>query len=131
VHTHVDAATTSASALLRTLQSSPLSLLTTASGSLGWGMGAALDLQFGAPDRQAIAGVDIAVVARGFGLPARRLTRAETPVTSSSSEPARPVISMPGFARISRRRAGSLVATFTASPPAWRIHVMRPGRIRE
>jgi benzoylformate decarboxylase len=128
-------ATTSTPALLRALpQPAPLSYLATASGSLGWGMGAALGVQLGAPDRQVIAvlgdgvfqfgpqalwvaaryaipvvfvvvnnrsyaavaaalhrydgvarrtgdypgkdiaGVDIAAVARGFGLPARLLT---------------------------------------------------------
>ncbi|GAA2088230.1 thiamine pyrophosphate-binding protein [Actinomadura alba] len=134
--TVVEDATTSAGVLLRTLpQPSPMSILTTASGSLGWGMGAALGVQLAAPDREVIAvvgdgvfqfgpqalwvarrydlpvlfvvinnrsyaavaaalrrygglaertrtypgkdiaGVDIAAVARGFGLPARRVTR--------------------------------------------------------
>ncbi|WP_028924119.1 thiamine pyrophosphate-binding protein [Pseudonocardia acaciae] len=130
-------ATTSEPALLRALPLNSVdALFTTASGSLGWGMGAALGYQLGAPERRVLAvvgdgvfqfgpqalwvaarhripvlfvvinnrsyaavaaalrryggtaarvgsypgkdisGVDIAAVARGFGLPARRLDRA-------------------------------------------------------
>ncbi|MFF5278928.1 thiamine pyrophosphate-binding protein [Streptomyces sp. NPDC000133] len=132
--TVVEDATTSEVALLKALpQTSPHSFLTSSSGSLGWGLGAALGYQLGAPDRRVVAvlgdgvfqfgpqalwvaaryripvtfvvvnngsyaavaaalrrygglaertgdypgkdisGVDIAAVARGFGLDARRL----------------------------------------------------------
>lgn len=139
--TVIEDATTSEAALLTGLpQFSPESMLTSVSGSLGWGMGAALGFQLAAPERTVIAvlgdgvfqfgpqalwaaaryripvlfvvinnrsyaavaaamarhrkraglpvgevaeypgkdisGVDIAAVAAGFGLPARRLTRA-------------------------------------------------------
>jgi benzoylformate decarboxylase len=131
--TVIEDATTSEAALLPALpQRSPQAFVTSSSGSLGWGMGAALGYQLGAPDRHVlavlgdgvfqfgpqalwaaaryripvtflvinnesyaavaaalrryggrahstgvypgkdIAGVDIAAVARGFGLPARR-----------------------------------------------------------
>jgi benzoylformate decarboxylase len=135
--TVIEDATTSEVALLRALpQPSPESFLTSSSGSLGWGMGAALGYRLGAPERRVlavvgdgvfqfgpqalwvaaryhipvvfvvinnrsyaavaaalrryageaartgvypgkdIAGVDIAAVARGFGLPARRVRHA-------------------------------------------------------
>lgn len=135
--TVIEDSTTSETTLLHTLpQHSPRSLVTSASGSLGWGMGAALGYQLGAPSRHVvavlgdgvfqfgpqalwvaaryhipvtylvinnrsyaavaaalrrydgvaertgvypgkdIAGVDIAAVARGFGLPAQRLESA-------------------------------------------------------
>jgi benzoylformate decarboxylase len=139
--TVIEDATTSEAALLTGLpQFSPGSMLTSVSGSLGWGMGAALGFQLAAPERTVIAvlgdgvfqfgpqalwaaaryripvlfvvinnrsyaavaaamvrhrkrsglpvgevaeypgkdisGVDIAAVAAGFGLPARRLTQA-------------------------------------------------------
>jgi benzoylformate decarboxylase len=139
--TVIEDATTSETALLTGLpQFSSESMLTSVSGSLGWGMGAALGFQLAAPERKVIAvlgdgvfqfgpqalwaaaryripvlfvvinnrsyaavaaamvrhrkraghpvgevagypgkdisGVDIAAVAAGFGLPARRLTKA-------------------------------------------------------
>lgn len=49
-------ATTSTPQLLRYLpQHTPQSLFTTASGSLGWGMGAALGLKLGMPERRVVA----------------------------------------------------------------------------
>ncbi|WP_255945469.1 thiamine pyrophosphate-binding protein [Streptomyces odontomachi] len=54
--TVVEDATTSEVALLGALpQTSPRSFLTSSSGSLGWGMGAALGYQLGAPDRHVVA----------------------------------------------------------------------------
>jgi len=54
--TVIEDATTSETALLTGLpQFSPASMVTTVSGSLGWGMGAALGYQLAAPDRQVVA----------------------------------------------------------------------------
>jgi benzoylformate decarboxylase len=54
--TVIEDATTSETALLTGLpQFSPASMVTSVSGSLGWGMGAALGFQLAAPERQVIA----------------------------------------------------------------------------